>query len=166
MAAATPAKVEQQLSLVAALGLPAEPLAPDPDEQPAAGGQDHGAEDEESLAAEALARPRRRQVAAPAPGEATTPAEAEGGLPPAEEGGAAEDDQPRWHHHGLVDPASLTPMLRHYVELKAAHPERVLLYRLGDFFECFFEDAITLSRLLELTPVSYTHLTLPTNREV
>ena len=42
-------------------------------------------------------------------------------------------------------------MLRHYVELKAAHPERVLLYRLGDFFECFFEDAITLSRLLELT---------------
>ena len=42
-------------------------------------------------------------------------------------------------------------MLRHYLELKAAHPERVLLYRLGDFFECFFEDAITLSRLLELT---------------
>ena len=42
-------------------------------------------------------------------------------------------------------------MLRHYVELKAAHPERVLLYRLGDFFECFFEDAIELSRVLELT---------------
>jgi DNA mismatch repair protein MutS len=42
-------------------------------------------------------------------------------------------------------------MLRHYVELKAAHPERLLLYRLGDFFECFFEDAITASRLLELT---------------
>ena len=42
-------------------------------------------------------------------------------------------------------------MLRHYVELKAEHPERVLLYRLGDFFECFFEDAIALSRLLELT---------------
>ena len=42
-------------------------------------------------------------------------------------------------------------MLRHYVELKAAHPERVLLYRLGDFFECFFEDAIKLSRVLELT---------------
>ncbi len=42
-------------------------------------------------------------------------------------------------------------MLRHYVELKAAHPERVLLYRLGDFFECFFEDALLTSRLLELT---------------
>jgi DNA mismatch repair protein MutS len=41
-------------------------------------------------------------------------------------------------------------MLRHYVSLKAAHPDRVLLYRLGDFFECFFEDAITVSRLLDL----------------
>jgi len=50
-----------------------------------------------------------------------------------------------------VDRQQLTPMLRHYVELKAAHPERLLLYRLGDFFECFFEDAITASRLLELT---------------
>jgi DNA mismatch repair protein MutS len=62
-----------------------------------------------------------------------------------------QSDLPPWHHHSLVDPQQLTPMLRHYVELKAAHPERVLLYRLGDFFECFFEDAIQLSRLLELT---------------
>ena len=42
-------------------------------------------------------------------------------------------------------------MLRHYVELKAANPERVLFYRLGDFFECFFEDALLTSQLLELT---------------
>jgi DNA mismatch repair protein MutS len=62
-----------------------------------------------------------------------------------------DSDLPPWHHHSLVAPEQLTPMLRHYVELKAAHPERVLLYRLGDFFECFFEDAIQLSRLLELT---------------
>ena len=61
------------------------------------------------------------------------------------------NDLPPWHHHSLVDPEQLTPMLRHYVELKVAQPERVLLYRLGDFFECFFEDAIQLSRLLELT---------------
>jgi DNA mismatch repair protein MutS len=58
---------------------------------------------------------------------------------------------PRWHHHSLVDASLLPPVLRHYVELKAAHPDRVLLYRLGDFFEFFFEDAILLSRLLELT---------------
>jgi len=62
-----------------------------------------------------------------------------------------DNDLPAWHHHSLVEAEQLTPMLRHYVELKAAHPERVLLYRLGDFFECFFEDAIQLSRLLELT---------------
>ena len=61
------------------------------------------------------------------------------------------DDLPPWSHHSQVKPDQLTPMLRHYVELKLAHPERVLLYRLGDFFECFFEDAITLSRELELT---------------
>ncbi|MEB3200376.1 MAG: DNA mismatch repair protein MutS [Synechococcaceae cyanobacterium] len=65
--------------------------------------------------------------------------------------GEADSDLPRWHHHSLVDAAALTPMLRHYVTLKAQAPERVLLYRLGDFFECFFEDAIQLSRLLELT---------------
>ncbi|MCP9881524.1 DNA mismatch repair protein MutS [Cyanobium sp. Alchichica 3B3-8F6] len=81
-------------------------------------------------------RPRQRQ---PAP-------EAAPAAPP-----DSNTDLPAWHHHGLVEPEQLTPMLRHYVELKRAHPDRVLLYRLGDFFECFFEDAITLSRLLELT---------------
>jgi DNA mismatch repair protein MutS len=76
---------------------------------------------------------------------------AEDGQTSAAAAGGPADDLPRWHHHSLVDPAALTPVLRHYVELKAAHPERVLLYRLGDFFEFFFEDAILLSRLLELT---------------
>ncbi|MFM7087834.1 MAG: DNA mismatch repair protein MutS [Cyanobium sp.] len=70
---------------------------------------------------------------------------------PEPESGADGEDLPRWHHHSLVDPEALPPVLRHYVALKAAHPERVLLYRLGDFFEFFFEDAILLSRLLELT---------------
>ncbi len=54
-------------------------------------------------------------------------------------------------NHTQVDLEQLTPVLRHYVELKAANPERILLYRLGDFFECFFEDAIKLSEILELT---------------
>lgn len=62
-----------------------------------------------------------------------------------------DDDQPDWAHQNMVDPLQLTPMLRHYVELKSANPEKILLYRLGDFFECFFEDAIQLSHLLELT---------------
>ena len=70
---------------------------------------------------------------------------------PATNDSEPSSDEPAWAHHSQLDPLQLTPMLRHYVELKAAHPERVLLYRLGDFFECFFEDAIELSRVLELT---------------
>ena len=61
---------------------------------------------------------------------------------------------PKWAHHTLPKIDDLTPALRHYVELKIENPERVLLYRLGDFFECFFEDAITLSQLLEITLTS------------
>ena len=63
-------------------------------------------------------------------------------------------EEPKWSHHSLPEKEDLTPALRHYVELKASDPERVLLYRLGDFFECFFEDAITLSQLLEITLTS------------
>jgi DNA mismatch repair protein MutS len=98
-------------------------------------------------AAEAPAGPHRKRnrQQTPATRAATTDS------PPAASGSSADDDLPPWHHHSLVEPEQLTPMLRHYVELKRAHPERVLLYRLGDFFECFFEDAIQLSRLLELT---------------
>ena len=64
---------------------------------------------------------------------------------------SANSDLPSWSHHSFVEINQLTPVLKHYVELKKAHPERILLYRLGDFFECFFEDAIQLSQLLELT---------------
>ena len=60
-------------------------------------------------------------------------------------------EEPKWSHHNLPNIDDLTPALRHYVELKQENPDRVLLYRLGDFFECFFEDAITLSKLLEIT---------------
>ncbi len=99
--------------------------------------------DEAALAADASSRPRQRQTRA-----TNEPGQSEPTPGPSQD---TSSDLPPWHHHGLVDPEQLTPMLRHYVELKAAHPERVLLYRLGDFFECFFEDAISLSRLLELT---------------
>jgi DNA mismatch repair protein MutS len=98
---------------------------------------------------EAAQRPRqRRQHPDPDPAKAAIESSA---APSAAPPGEGDSDLPAWHHHSLVEPGQLTPMLRHYVELKAAHPERLLLYRLGDFFECFFEDAITTSRLLELT---------------
>ena len=63
-------------------------------------------------------------------------------------------EEPQWSHHTLPEEDDLTPALKHYVELKKSDPNRVLLYRLGDFYECFFEDAITLSRLLEITLTS------------
>ena len=44
-----------------------------------------------------------------------------------------------------------TPMMKQYLEVKEEYADYILLYRLGDFYECFFEDAITASRELELT---------------
>src|ERR671913_131869 len=46
---------------------------------------------------------------------------------------------------------STTPMLRQYHELKRQHPGTLLFFRLGDFYELFFEDAVTGSRELEIT---------------
>ena len=42
-------------------------------------------------------------------------------------------------------------MMTHYLEVKQQYPDALLFYRLGDFYEMFFEDAITASRVLELT---------------
>ncbi|HEX4952339.1 MAG TPA: DNA mismatch repair protein MutS [Thermoanaerobaculia bacterium] len=46
--------------------------------------------------------------------------------------------------------AALTPMLRHYLEVKAAHPDAILMYRMGDFFELFFDDAVRAAPILEV----------------
>ena len=43
-----------------------------------------------------------------------------------------------------------TPMLRHYFEVKAQHPEALLLYRVGDFYEMYSDDAVTAVRVLGL----------------
>ncbi len=49
------------------------------------------------------------------------------------------------------DLTTVTPMMKQYLEVKAQYENFILLYRLGDFYECFFEDAIIASRELELT---------------
>ncbi len=46
---------------------------------------------------------------------------------------------------------SVTPMMRQYLDIKAEYPDHILMYRLGDFFEMFFADAVLVSRELELT---------------
>jgi DNA mismatch repair protein MutS len=53
-----------------------------------------------------------------------------------------------------LDREKLSPMMQHYVEVKEQYPHALLLYRVGDFFECFLQDAITISRELELTLTS------------
>ncbi len=51
----------------------------------------------------------------------------------------------------MARPAQLTPMLRHYLEVKAEHPDAIVLYRMGDFYEAFFEDAVRAAPILEVT---------------
>ena len=47
--------------------------------------------------------------------------------------------------------AEYSPMMQHYLETKEQYKDCILFYRLGDFYEMFFDDAITASRELELT---------------
>ncbi len=58
------------------------------------------------------------------------------------------------YSYKTIEKQKLTPVLKHYVSLKEEHKERLLLYRLGDFFECFFEDAVYISNILEITLTS------------
>ncbi len=50
-----------------------------------------------------------------------------------------------------VDIEKLSPMMRQYVEIKKQNKDVIILFRLGDFYEMFFEDAVNVSRELELT---------------
>ena len=47
--------------------------------------------------------------------------------------------------------AALSPMMQQYFEIKKMHPDKILFFRLGDFYEMFFDDAILASKELELT---------------
>ena len=53
----------------------------------------------------------------------------------------------------LNDPSfsNHTPMMQQYLRIKAEHPDMLLLYRMGDFYELFFEDAERAARLLDIT---------------
>jgi len=47
--------------------------------------------------------------------------------------------------------AQLTPMMKQYFEIKNQHKDKILFFRLGDFYEMFYEDAVTASKELEIT---------------
>jgi DNA mismatch repair protein MutS len=50
--------------------------------------------------------------------------------------------------------ASVTPMMRQYLEIKSAYQDAILFFRLGDFYEMFMEDAVTAARILDITLTS------------
>ena len=60
------------------------------------------------------------------------------------------------YSYKTVSKLKLTPVMKHYVTLKEENKDRLLLYRLGDFFECFFEDAVLILSLI--------HISEPTRR--
>lgn len=49
------------------------------------------------------------------------------------------------------DNKGLTPMMRQFFEMKSKHPEALLLFRCGDFYETYCEDAVEASRILGIT---------------
>ena len=51
----------------------------------------------------------------------------------------------------------ITPMLQQYLEIKEAYDDAILFYRMGDFYEMFFEDAVTASKILGITLTSRSH---------
>ena len=51
----------------------------------------------------------------------------------------------------IGDLTNPSPMMAQYIAVKEQYPDHILMYRLGDFYEMFFEDAVTVSRELELT---------------
>ena len=51
-------------------------------------------------------------------------------------------------------PVKITPMMRQYLEIKEQNKDAILFYRMGDFYEMFFEDAVTASKVLGITLTS------------
>ena len=82
---------------------------------------------DQELVEDAKQRPRQRMEEQPEAETRFSPKKSDQGVDP-------EDNLPKWSHHSLLNAEELTPMLRHYVELKSLEPDRILLYRLGDFF--------------------------------
>ena len=50
--------------------------------------------------------------------------------------------------------AELTPMMKQYFSIKDQHPDSLLFFRLGDFYELFYDDAVTAAKVLEITLTS------------
>jgi DNA mismatch repair protein MutS len=69
-------------------------------------------------------------------------------LPAAEEAAPPTEAEGRTSPVVAVDSGRVTPMMEQYIEIKAANPDCLLFYRMGDFYEMFFDDAEIASRAL------------------
>ena len=47
--------------------------------------------------------------------------------------------------------AAFTPMMQQYLDIKEQYKDCIMFYRVGDFYEMFFDDALTASKALEIT---------------
>jgi len=54
----------------------------------------------------------------------------------------------------MTEKAEHTPMMQQFLRIKSEHPDVMLFYRMGDFYELFFEDARRASRLIDITLTS------------
>ena len=78
----------------------------------------------------------------------------DGTLPSAPKAAATANCAP-----GAADPAAApaaplsahTPMMQQYLRVKAEHPDKLVFYRMGDFYELFYDDAKRAARLLDIT---------------
>jgi len=59
-----------------------------------------------------------------------------------------------WARVQDLSPSEITPMVRQYLQAKSECPDSLLFFRMGDFFELFFEDALEAAELLGLTLTS------------
>ena len=59
-----------------------------------------------------------------------------------------------------------TPMMEQYMQIKKQYPDAFLFYRLGDFYEMFYDDAIKGSQILELTLTQRNHKHKPLSQQL
>ena len=57
----------------------------------------------------------------------------------------------------MNNPLKITPMLQQYLEIKEQYPGTILFYRMGDFYEMFFDDAVIAAKVLSITLTSRSH---------
>lgn len=103
--------------------------------------------DEESPSESSIGRRRRRSRASKAASRDSFDGESSSSIIEEEsEGGGGEGGGPAEEKE-----RTLTPAMAQYFQLKEQHPGYLLLFRIGDFYEMFYEDAIKASALLDIT---------------